>query len=87
MVKTTHESKTVTITYHDFYCDDCNKHLGKVEEYDDGYYQELGDFEMKFFVSRSWYRLRKNLCDDCKDKLVSKICTTLEEVGFEKDKD
>lgn len=86
MEKTTYETKTLSIAYHDFYCDDCNKHLGKVKEYDDGYYPSLGDFELQFFVLREWYALKKNLCDECKNKLVSKICTTLEEVGFRPDK-
>lgn len=85
MEKIIHETRSVTIIYHDFYCDDCNKHLGRVQEYDDGYYGNLGEFEQKFYISRGWYRLRKNLCDDCKDKMISKICATLEEIGFEAD--
>ena len=35
---------TVEETTHHFYCDDCNKYLGKTEEYDDGYFENLDEF-------------------------------------------
>lgn len=69
---------------HHFYCDDCNKYLGKTEECDDGWYPDLGEFELKFFVNSSWYEINKNLCDECKEKFLAKVENTLIELGFEK---
>lgn len=32
---------------HDFYCDECEKYLGRSEEYDDGFYKVIGEFERR----------------------------------------
>ena len=51
-------------TTHKFYCDDCNKYLGETHEYNDGWYPNLGEFELKFYLSDDWYFINKCLCDD-----------------------
>ena len=71
-------------TTHHFYCDDCNKYLGKTEEYDDGYYPELGEFELKFYLPSGWYKVNKCLCDECRQKFLQKVEKTLVELSFEK---
>lgn len=85
------KEKTITCTrqktLHYFYCDgdDCNKYLGQTEEYDDGYYPELGVFELEFHMPDGWYRVKKHLCNECKDKFLAKVKNTLTELGFEKE--
>lgn len=56
MEKTEREIKTIEKYKHHFYCDSCSEFLGTVEEYEDGWYQNLGEFELKFFVANKWYR-------------------------------
>ena len=36
---------------HSFYCDECNKYLGTSQEYDDGWYEDIGEFELKFYIT------------------------------------
>lgn len=71
-------------TTHQFYCDNCNKYLGKTKEYDDGYYPELGKFELKFYLPSGWYKINKYFCDECKEKFLKKVENTLVDLGFEK---
>ena len=85
MQKTINKPKTITIATHEFYCDECGKHLGTSEEHDDGWYKEIGNFDLKCYASQNWYVLHKHLCDTCKEKLLSKFCATLEDMGFKKE--
>ena len=66
---------------HEFYCDDCNKHLGTSYECDDGWYDELGRFEQKVYVN-GWLYFRKCLCDKCKYETINKLRTNLFDFGF-----
>lgn len=78
------EVKTNTIINEiEFYCDDCGNFLGKTEEYDDWYYEELGEFEVDFYFN-GWYKLEKHLCDECKEKETKKIEKALKKLGFVK---
>lgn len=77
--------QTMLIHRHHFYCDKCNEYLGASEEYDDGWYYPHGDFELKYFLDGSWYRLNKCFCDDCKSEFVDDFKATLENMGFKKD--
>lgn len=72
------------ITHH-FYCDECGDHLGSSDECDDGYYQRFGEFELKCYTPRGWYRLKKCLCPSCAQERVDTFCNTLEAMGFERD--
>ncbi len=76
--------KNITINEIEFYCDDCGKFLGETEECDDGYYEEIGKFVVKFNFG-GWYKLEKHLCDACKEKEIAQIEKTLNELGFVKD--
>lgn len=80
-----HRTGTKTFITHKFYCDDCGEFIGSATEWDDGWYQDIGNFELKFYTPLGWYKLRKTLCDSCKDKILSRVADTLVEVGFEKD--
>jgi hypothetical protein len=71
-------------TTHHFYCDDCNKYLGKSEEYDDGWYPELGEFKLEFYLPSCWHEVSKCLCDECRQKFLQKVEKILVELGFEK---
>lgn len=64
---TSKEIKSILNT-HNFYCDMCKKHLGSTEEYDDGYYATIGDYDLKFNVNSEWYSLHYNLCVECRAK-------------------
>jgi formylmethanofuran dehydrogenase subunit E len=76
--------ETEEITHH-FYCDKCGDHLGSSEEWDDGYYQEFGEFELKCNTPRGWYKLEKCLCHSCADEFLETFYSTLESIGFELD--
>lgn len=80
------ESKETTTYYHTFYCDECGKELGTSEEYDDGYYDEYGSFELSFNLEDDgWYRVKKCLCEECKEKYLANLIDTLKKYGFEKE--
>ena len=79
-----HMTGTKTFTTHKFYCDDCGEFIGSATEWDDGWYRELGEFDLKFHTPLGWYKLKKTLCDSCKEKVLNKLVYTLIEVGFER---
>lgn len=76
--------KEVKDTEHFFYCDECGKYLGSSKEYDDGWYQKLGEFELKIYID-NWYRLKKCLCDDCKYRILENLKIDLGVLGFKKE--
>lgn len=67
---------------HHFYCDNCGDYIGSSQEEVDGWYQELGEFELKILMPRGWYKLEKCLCEKCKEKFLDQAYTNLEFVGF-----
>lgn len=73
------------LNIHNFYCDMCGKHLGCTEEYDDGYYARIGDYDLKFNVNSEWYRLHRNLCIECRAKMREGIIDGLLSMGFIKE--
>ena len=81
------ESKKIKSTkqYHTFYCDICGKKLGTSEEYDDGYYDEYGSFELSFYIKDyDWYKVKKHFCEKCKEKYATNLIETLKKYGFKK---
>ena len=66
---------------HDFYCDRCGKYLGSSEEYDDGYYHKIGNFELKLYTDK-WLVLNKHYCNECRRQFLSKLNLILKELGF-----
>ena len=68
---------------HHFYCDDCGDWIGVSEEYDDGWYAELGEFELDFYIN-GWYRIKKCLCHDCAKGFLSNLKNHLEDIGFKR---
>ena len=80
------DTRTTEDVIHHFYCDSCNKYLGKTVEYDDGWYPELGEFELSFYISDDWYGINKCFCDECREKFLNKMVFTLTELGFKKSK-
>lgn len=67
---------------HHFYCDECNKYLGNTEEYDDGYYPSLGEFKLAFHLPGGWYKVEKCVCDECKEKYLSRLENVLKDLEF-----
>lgn len=53
MHKQIKRKKEIIKITHEFYCDNCGKFLGSSEEWDDGYYEELGSFENKLYINES----------------------------------
>lgn len=76
-------TQTVEVVTHEFYCDDCGKHLGTSEEYDDGWYDEIGMFQLVIPVDGRLH-LEKYLCDNCREKFLNDFKATLENMGFKK---
>lgn len=72
---------------HDFYCDECEKYLGRSEEYDDGFYNIIGEFEMRIFLPEGygWYEIKRCLCEECKKKYLSIFSNDLINHGFNKE--
>lgn len=82
MKKTITEIVEVEEIRHEFYCDECNRYLGVSYECEDGWYDSLGDFELKCNIN-GWLHLRKCLCDKCRYEFINKVRTTLFDIGFE----
>lgn len=86
MEKINENEQAITTYTHSFYCDDCEKYLGTTEEDSDGWYDDIGDIELSFYVVDKWYKLEKHFCDDCKAKFLARLKGDLEDMGFVKDK-
>ena len=82
MEKVETKTRQVEDRTHHFYCDNCGSHIGSSHEYDDGYYDELGEFELKILMPRGWYKLEKCLCDECRDEFLREAYAALESTGF-----
>ena len=67
---------------HHFYCDKCNNYLGKSAEYDDGYYEQLGEFKLNFCLNGRWFTIKKCLCSKCNDKYLKIVENELIKLGF-----
>lgn len=77
--------KEIKTYEHSFYCDECGKYLGTSQEYDDGWYKDIGEFEMKFYIDE-WYTVRKHLCDECRKNFMEDLKANLINMKFEKGK-
>lgn len=84
MEKTEKIIKKIESAKHSFYCDECNEYLGTSEEYDNGWYQEIGEFELGFYID-NWYRIKKCLCDNCRKSFINNLKVNLINIGFEKE--
>lgn len=82
MIKTEYIERVKIDTRHSFYCDECNEFLGIAEEYDDGWFKELGELELSFYID-GWYKLRKCLCHSCAQDFLLKLKNSLKDFGFE----
>ena len=74
--------KQIEETTHSFYCDECGAEIGCSIEHDNGYYQQLGTFNLEMFTPNGWYDLNKHLCNTCRDKYLMSIYEMLESAGF-----
>lgn len=79
------QTKTIEQRYHNFYCDVCGKYLGTSAECEDGWYQTLGGFGLKWHTPAGWYYTEKCLCDECREKYLSEVYAGLEQLGFKKE--
>lgn len=82
MEKVEQIKKTIVNNVHHFYCDDCNIYLGDSREYDDGYYPELGSFELSFYLPEGWYKVKKCFCEDCKQEYLETVRNMLKDMDF-----
>lgn len=54
---------------HKFYCDKCGEYLGESEEYDDGYYEDIGYIAERIVMKNGTpYYYTGYLCEKCKEK-------------------
>lgn len=72
---------------HDFYCDECGELIGTEVERSDGWYKELGEYELKIYVDDGWYYVNKHLCHECRKAFIENVKVGLKNLGFEKEKD
>ena len=75
---------------HMFYCDNCGKELGSSHEYDDGWFQEIGEYTQTIFIDgdeniRGRYTLKANYCPTCKAVITGAIVDELKILGFDKE--
>lgn len=63
---------------HNFYCNICNKFLGRSIEHEDGWYKEVGKYE-----NRIGKYFKMHLCDDCRKKVEEKMKDAVENVVAE----
>lgn len=92
MEKIIYKEKIEQYPCHTFYCDDCGMPLGESDEYDDGYYEPIEEYEWKMYVDHTlsektndWYRVKKNFCPKCREKFVQNIINSLTALGFKKE--
>ena len=86
MEKIFEQTVTIKEVHHSFFCDKCKTLLGERIECDDGYYEELGRYEHSFVIDgKGYYRLRLNLCDECREKMNNEIEQALFKLGFKKE--
>lgn len=70
---------------HKFYCDKCGKYLGGIEEYDDGYCEEIGYIAQRIVVNGKHYLYKRHLCDKCKENFYEDLGNAIEMIGFVKE--
>ena len=58
MEKIIKEVREIEDIKHSFYCDKCNSYLGTSYEHEDGWYDKLGEFELKLNVN-GWLCIKK----------------------------
>ena len=69
---------------HKFYCNKCGKYLGEIEEYYDGYYEEIGYVVQRIVINGKQYLYKGHLCNKCKENFYKDLGNVLEIVGFVK---
>lgn len=82
METVTTRERIAAMAYHNFYCDECMRLIGTSFEFEDGYYEELGELELQLYVAPDWYKLKKHLCIKCREDYILKLKKSLESVGF-----
>ena len=78
---TTKEIRTEERTHH-FKCDLCQIDLGQSTEYEDGYYEEYGEYHRAFCLDGHWFNLNMCLCETCANKKDKQIVDALLNLGF-----
>ena len=86
MEKVETKIKKVKDRTHHFYCDNCDTYIGSSEEYDDGWYEELGEFELQMYTPLGWWKMNKCFCRKCSEDFLEKFYISLKNMGFELDK-
>ena len=80
------KNRTITETYHTFFCDNCGTFIGISRENSDGYYSELGQFNVLLYLEccvRDRWEKKQCLCDTCREKATNEIYKALAALGFE----
>ena len=69
---------------HKFYCDKCGECLGEVEEYDDGYCEEIGYVAQRIVINGKQYLYKRHLCGKCEENFYEDLGNAIEMIGFVK---
>ena len=84
MEKIKEATKLIENAEHLFYCDDCGVFLGTTVEFDDGWCPKLGRFTLIIPIYDQRYEIKKCLCDECKEKFITRLTNMLIDIGFQK---
>lgn len=58
---------------HQYYCDRCGSFIGSSFSRNGAKPEPVGEFKESICVDGDWYTIDVNLCDRCRDRLVSAI--------------
>ena len=78
------EKKSITIIKHKIICDICGKELDIIEEEQEGYY--YNPYKREVHINpfyNGYYKYKKDLCDDCYNKIQNNFINILKDFGFE----
>ena len=67
---------------HTFICDGCGEIIGESEEYEDGYYAEIGEYEQKACIDEKWYIHKATYCQECASNKTKAVIAALKSIGF-----
>lgn len=79
--------RTITENKHQFFCDECGQFIGESYEYDDGYYQEFGNYTPDVEINHVGYSLGKLLCDKCEEKAERELLQAIKQLGYKREDD
>lgn len=79
--------RTITENKHQLFYDECGQFIGESYEYDDGYYQEFGNYTPDVEINHVGYSLGKLLCDKCEEKAERELLQAIKQLCYKREDD